>query len=425
MSKEKKTKTEKKKYAPLILDSYKYRGYVVRERLNRKTRRREFIARFQFNNREFKPVADSRKAIEEIIDDLIYNERRAKANLAVEKNYPLLSEVVEHRKRHIKKPHRLQLFSRVSFNLLALLPARIKINELKRAHFQKYIDWRRGQTGVQSKKPVLDETIDKELYSISSMLADAPLYFAELEDWQKPVLPKAHKGKKHRRTRLVSRDTELKLLLAELRKSAGQNPKTAAHRRRLADDLEFRFETGLRRKEVAALKIAQYKKAESALRGVIRWKTNTVTKFFPLSRRAVEIIETRIEIAGGEFIFSPAGKPVESVYRTLRKICEKLKINYGKYAEGGFIPHDFRHNFASEIIESGADIETARELLGHSNIEQTGDYLHTTEKRLSEAVARRGNQDKKALLVNLYKQARRRKISVKSYLETLKKIGVF
>jgi integrase len=95
---------------------------------------------------------------------------------------------------------------------------------------------------------------------------------------------------------------------------------------------------------------------------------------------------------GGAFIFTPTGNPIESNYRTLKTVCAKLGVPYGRYNEDGFVSHDLRHNFGTEIMR-GSDIETARELLGHSNISQTGTYVHTSPERLRDAVRNRENID--------------------------------
>ena len=370
----------------------------------------KFRARFQLNNKEFYPVADSRKKLLEIVDEIRASEHRKKYELPVAKYSPTLQELFDAHAPKISSRHQRKLFDRVSKKLLMLLPDEIKIIELKKAHFKTYIDARLGETGIKSKQKIKGQTVNRELNTIAAALSAASGYFPELDDYQKFVIPKAEKQNPER-TRIVSPD-EINALLAELRREKYT---------RIADEIEFRLETGFRRKEVSALKPEQYKKEEFALRDVWRAKTKTTTPFYPLSKRAAEIIEERLNL-GGEYIFSQTGLPVESDYGVIKTIAERLKINYGRFAAGGFVLHDLRRNFASEIIPH-TDIKTAATLLGHSKINNTGIYLKTNEKRLTEAVRRASGDDQKSDIIALYRLARRRKISAKEFLSEFKKIA--
>lgn len=383
---------------------------------NKKEDKDQFRARFQINRKEFYFTADTRRELNELIDEVKVQERRAKRDLPTFKSYPSVEKLFEtHLAELVKVGNRKKRnrFERASAQLVELLPAGIKINELKKGHFKPFIDARLGQKNELSGAAILPETVNKDLSSISVAFKEAEYYFPALEGEQFVEVPKLKVKKERRRERLVEKTTELDVLLEFLRRTH-RNPATAAARRRIADELEIKYETGMRRAEVAALEKKQYKREEKALRVVERLKTGTQTKFLPLSHRGCEIIESRLD-SESVFIFSNDGRPTESDYRTLKNVCQTLGIPYGQFTGGGFVPHDLRHNFSTEITRL-TDIETAKQLTGHTG-SHILTYLHTDESRMRAAVRRREGREVRADLTELYNLVKDDKITLSAFLE--------
>ena len=403
----------------------------IRKNYNKQKKRDFWHARFRLNNKEFTPTAETKSDLLDLIAEIRNQEKIEKDNKKynlkkeVPSYIPTVSELLDEVLPTIPKHHQKTLAKRVFEIFIGLLPPFTKVDELKKTHFQIYINHRNGQVGKQTKQPIKLTTIYKELYAISSALEQAPIYFDALENWKKPELPELPKGfkKKSRRERLVS-EKELKTLIGKLMEEPTGKQTFAHHfhRVRLAHQIEFGYWTGLRRKEIARLKFSQYDDEQQAFLNIKRWKTDTITKFFPLAKRAVEIINERRKLQKDcEFVFTPDGEPIESNYRTLKEVCKDLKIPYGRYADGGFVAHDLRHNFGTAILQE-SDIETARELLGHSNIAQTSTYVHTSTERMREAVRKRDKIDYNVELKKVFGDVKNGDLDLNTFTAKIKEL---
>ena len=65
-----------------------------------------------------------------------------------------------------------------------------------------------------------------------------------------------------------------------------------------------------------------------------------------------------------------------SIRTQFRKYRKKAKLNEK------FVVHSLRHSFATDLIERGANIIQVKELMGHSNIRSTMEYIHIAKMEI-------------------------------------------
>jgi site-specific recombinase XerD len=73
-----------------------------------------------------------------------------------------------------------------------------------------------------------------------------------------------------------------------------------------------------------------------------------------------------------------AGLTARSVQRLVKKYAALAGIMHK------VTPHTFRHSFATDLLQNGADIRSVQTLLGHASITTTQIYTHVTNQQLRE-----------------------------------------
>ena len=63
--------------------------------------------------------------------------------------------------------------------------------------------------------------------------------------------------------------------------------------------------------------------------------------------------------------------------------CDRaVKQELGGEVTGQKSPHSLRHTLATELLEGGTDLNSIKELLGHSSLAATQVYTHNSIERL-------------------------------------------
>jgi len=89
----------------------------------------------------------------------------------------------------------------------------------------------------------------------------------------------------------------------------------------------------------------------------------------------------KAENGEGEFLFTnpETGLPLKDVKTAFKSACRRANIKNLRF-------HDLRHTFASRLVESGVDLITVKELLGHSTVKITERYTHPNQSLKKEVV---------------------------------------
>lgn len=142
--------------------------------------------------------------------------------------------------------------------------------------------------------------------------------------------------------------------------------------------------TGLRRGELFSLEWSDinFEGAILTIKGS-RAKSGK-TRHVPLNATVLQTLKDWLDSSHQEgLVFSNArtGNSFGHVKRAWASILEKAKIENFRW-------HDMRHHFASKLVMAGVDLNTVRELLGHSDINMTLRYAHLAPEHKANAVAK-------------------------------------
>ncbi len=110
------------------------------------------------------------------------------------------------------------------------------------------------------------------------------------------------------------------------------------------------------------------------------------TRHIPLNQLALEVLtgwQDRSSIENDLVFIGRTGGKFDNVNKSWRELLRQARIQNLRW-------HDLRHTFASWLVMKSVDLNTVRELLGHSDLQMTLRYAHLAPEHKADAVSRLG-----------------------------------
>src|SRR5580765_5022479 len=145
------------------------------------------------------------------------------------------------------------------------------------------------------------------------------------------------------------------------------------------------YATGLRRAELARLKITDIDSARSVIH--VQGGKGRKDRDVMLSQKLLEALREhwrRLRRKPAIWVFPgnrwhTADHPISP--KVIWVACRAAAQRAGLHKE--VHPHTLRHCFATHLLEDGADLRTIQILLGHRDLEETTIYLHLSQQHLN------------------------------------------
>ena len=149
--------------------------------------------------------------------------------------------------------------------------------------------------------------------------------------------------------------------------------------------ITFFYFTGVRRIELINIKESDINMDSSTIRIMGKRSKERIIPMLPkLKKSIIDYLYLRSQEFNKknlEYLFvSRSGRQLSEKY-VYRTVNEYFKLVSPKVKKA---PHVLRHSFATHLINEGADINSVKELLGHSSLSATQVYSHTSMERIKE-----------------------------------------
>jgi integrase/recombinase XerC len=162
--------------------------------------------------------------------------------------------------------------------------------------------------------------------------------------------------------------------------------------------VELLYSTGMRRSELINLKMADIDFNNQVVK--VLGKRNK-ERYIPLLKSVIKSLkkyngyQEGIKTNQSYLLLTKKGKKIYDtlVYRIINNYFSAVSSKVKKS------PHVIRHSFATHLLNEGADLNSVKELLGHSSLASTQVYTHSSLGKLKEVYNQAHPRSKKTNLL--------------------------
>jgi len=147
--------------------------------------------------------------------------------------------------------------------------------------------------------------------------------------------------------------------------------------------VELFYSTGMRRAELINLRVNSVNFAEKQIKVIGKRNKERLIPLLPSVIKSLQSYIKKRELINSSdsflFVTQKGNKVYETlVYRVINNYFSKVSSKLKKS------PHILRHSFATHLLNEGADLNSVKELLGHSSLASTQVYTHNSLEQLKK-----------------------------------------
>lgn len=279
--------------------------------------------------------------------------------LSLEKNY---------------SPHTLKAYSRDLKEFQQFCIAEFEVGDINEAGYTFIRSWIANlvQQGISNR------SINRKVASLTAYYK----FLVKIEEIELNPLSKHKSLKVAKKVEIPFSENEMSKILTEI------NYKDDFEGTRDQLVIELLYTTGMRRAELINLRLTDIDVQTKTVR--VLGKRNK-ERIIPLLSSTISLFEqylhhrnTLEKVVSGNFLFlSKSGLKIYEtlVYRIINRYFSEVSTKVKKS------PHILRHTFATHLLNKGADMNSVKELLGHSSLASTQVYTHNSIAELKKVHA--------------------------------------